>query len=45
VAEVPSSDAIGDPALAAAIESQLRQAGLAVHVTVSNGEVKIERAP
>ena len=40
--DIPNSDAMSDAALAAAIETQLRQAGLNLNVTVTNGHVAID---
>lgn len=44
LAEVRGGDSMSDADLAAAIDAQLRQAGLNVRVTVTGGEIKVERA-
>jgi hypothetical protein len=42
VAQVPRSDSMSDAALAAAMESQLKAAGLDVVVTVNAGEIEVK---
>jgi len=44
-AEVPEADSMSDADVAAAIDTQLRQAGVTARVTVTGGEIKVERAP
>ncbi len=53
-ARVPAPDGVAgrsvpetltDAQIAAAIDAQLKQAGIQARVTVTNGEVKIEKAP
>jgi hypothetical protein len=44
LAEVPGADTKSDAEIAASIESQLRQAGVVVHVTVTGGKVRVEEA-
>ena len=40
--DIPSSEALSDAALASAIERQLREAGLDLKVTVTNGRIAID---